>query len=63
MNTEEGIAAVPPIMKEEVSEDAFEFEAVSCFVIPHFSRPRRWTIQLIKWPYPFEEYFNVSLIN
>jgi len=35
-------------------DENFEFESVSCFVISKHSKPRRWIIQLLKWPYPFE---------
>lgn len=39
----------------DADEDGdFEFEPVSCFVISKHSKPRRWIIQLMKWPYPFE---------
>lgn len=39
----------------DADEDGdFEFESVSCFVISKHSKPRRWIIQLMKWPYPFE---------
>ena len=33
-------------------EESFEFESVSCFIISKDSKPRRWIIQLLKWPYP-----------
>lgn len=36
------------------TDGSSEFEAVSCFVISKDSKARRWMIQLIKWPYPFE---------
>ena len=35
-------------------ENSFEFESVSCFVFSKYSKPRQWTIQLLRWPYPFE---------
>ena len=39
---------------------AFEFESRSCFVISKDSKPRRWIIQLIKWPYPFKNATYIS---
>lgn len=55
---EENLAATDLKVKIPTEADAdgsFVFESVSCFVISKDSKPRRWIIQLIKWPYPFEK--------
>ena len=35
-------------------EDNFGFESVSCFVLSKHSKPRKWTVQVLKWPYPLK---------
>lgn len=32
-------------------EDNFGFESVSCFVLSKHSKPRKWTVQVLKWPW------------
>lgn len=45
---------------EEKVDEGFEFESISCLLIAKDSKPRQWTIQLIKWPYPFGISVNCS---
>ena len=45
---------------EEKVDEGFEFESISCLLIAKDSKPRQWTIQLIKWPYPFGISVNYS---
>lgn len=54
-NTETHEQSTSDVPKNGNVEHSAEFETLSCFFISKDNKARRWMIQLIKWPYPFDK--------